>query len=78
MLFGRKEVKVMEKMVKDPICGMDVDPNQAYYTEIGGKTHYFCGAGCKADFKKAQNKELYSSTPLKVRRSSRGGGGCCH
>ncbi|MBI2127273.1 MAG: YHS domain-containing protein [Thaumarchaeota archaeon] len=78
MLFGRKETNKVEGLVKDPICKMEVDPSHAYYTDIGGKTYYFCGAGCKAAFKKAQNEHQYSAGPLKVRRSSRGGGGCCH
>jgi YHS domain-containing protein len=77
-VFGKKKVAVLEELVKDPICGMHVDPNNAYYTEIGGKIYHFCGAGCKAAFKKAQKEDQYNARPIKVRRSSRGGGGCCH
>lgn len=76
-MFWKKQVKLVEVLVKDPVCGMSVDPEHAYYTELDGKKYYFCGAGCKAAFKKVNNKEVYSR-PLEVRKASRGGGGCCH
>jgi Cu+-exporting ATPase len=40
--------------VKDPVCGMDVNPDVA--TALGlqadhdGQTYYFCGRGCKLNF----------------------------
>lgn len=38
-------------MEKDPVCGMTVDPNRATGSSAyGGKTYYFCSAGCKASF----------------------------
>tara|TARA_R110002110_G_scaffold85816_6_gene223972 strand:- start:10614 stop:12935 length:2322 start_codon:yes stop_codon:yes gene_type:complete len=41
----------LETRVKDPVCGMDVDPaNTAHYLEHVGETHYFCSAGCAAKF----------------------------
>ena len=37
--------------VKDPVCGMDVDPHTARHkTEHGGRPYYFCSAGCKDKF----------------------------
>ncbi len=40
-------------MEKDPVCGMDVDPQQAAGTsEYKGKTYYFCAPGCKKSFDK--------------------------
>jgi P-type Cu+ transporter len=40
-----------EIMEKDPVCGMDVDPETAKHTaEHGGKTYYFCAAGCRKAF----------------------------
>ncbi len=37
--------------VKDPVCGMDVDPQTAkHQAEHGGKTYYFCAAGCRSKF----------------------------
>ncbi len=37
--------------VKDPVCGMDVDPKTAPATsEHMGKTYYFCSLACKKTF----------------------------
>jgi Cu+-exporting ATPase len=37
--------------VKDPVCGMDVNPQTTTHShDHGGVTHYFCGAGCKTKF----------------------------
>jgi RND family efflux transporter MFP subunit len=37
--------------VKDPVCGMDVDPAKAAGQALNnGKTYYFCSAGCKEKF----------------------------
>ena len=38
-------------MVKDVVCGMQVDPAKApAQTEYQGKTYYFCSPSCKAKF----------------------------
>ncbi len=37
--------------VKDPVCGMDVNPQTTLHSHVhDGTTHYFCGAGCKEKF----------------------------
>jgi P-type Cu+ transporter len=37
--------------VKDPVCGMTVDPAKtAHHAEHGGKPYHFCSAGCRAKF----------------------------
>ena len=47
----------MATTVKDPVCGMDVDPNTAAAkSEYQGKTYYFCAPGCKATFDKEPDK----------------------
>ncbi|HEC90843.1 MAG TPA: YHS domain-containing protein, partial [Alphaproteobacteria bacterium] len=39
------------KLVKDPVCGMDVDPSAAAQTEeAGGETYYFCSEKCHGAF----------------------------
>lgn len=44
-------------MVKDPVCGMDVDPAEAAGTsEYQGQTYYFCSSGCKKAFDKEPAK----------------------
>jgi Cu+-exporting ATPase len=38
-------------MVKDPVCGMDVDPHTAKHrADHNGKTYYFCSASCRERF----------------------------
>ncbi len=42
---------VFEKFVKDPICGMEIDPaSAAGSSEYEGRTHYFCNLNCKQSF----------------------------
>ncbi len=37
--------------VKDPVCGMDVDPERAAgRSEYEDETYYFCSATCKERF----------------------------
>ena len=39
--------------VKDPVCGMTVDPSHAGHTSVHeGHTYYFCSRGCKETFDK--------------------------
>jgi len=45
--------------VKDPVCGMNVDAASARHTaEYGGKTFYFCCAGCAQKFNADPEKYL--------------------
>ncbi|MFQ6069729.1 MAG: YHS domain-containing protein [Candidatus Aminicenantales bacterium] len=37
-------------MIKDPICGMEVE-NKQFLFEFGGKEYYFCSQGCLDKFK---------------------------
>jgi len=47
-------------MARDPVCGMEVDEkNPPATSTYGGKTYYFCSAGCKATFER--NPEKYIS-----------------
>lgn len=44
-------------MLKDPVCGMDVDPKTASgKSDYQGQTYYFCSAGCKAAFDREPQK----------------------
>jgi Cu2+-exporting ATPase len=46
--------------VKDPVCGMEIEPAMAYgKTEYAGRTFYFCSKHCEEEFKK--NPEKYAS-----------------
>ena len=54
-------------MPKDPVCDMDVDPEDAAgRSEYGGRTYYFCSVACKQSFD--ENPEAY----LKSEASSEG------
>ncbi|MEO6013225.1 MAG: heavy metal translocating P-type ATPase [Devosia sp.] len=45
--------------VKDPVCGMDVDPATAKYSaQHNGQRYYFCSAGCETKFKADPNQYL--------------------
>lgn len=46
-------------MVKDVVCGMEVDPKTApAKSEYKGKTYYFCAPGCKAAFDRDPEKYI--------------------
>ena len=46
-------------MVKDLICGMEVNENTTKYkSEYNGKTYYFCAPGCKIAFDENPKKYL--------------------
>ena len=46
------------EMVKDPVCGMEVDPQTTTLkAEYKGQTYYFCAPGCKREFER--NPEKY-------------------
>ena len=51
----------MAELVKDPVCAMDVDPDNApAQSEHNGAKYYFCAPGCKTDFD--GDTEKYLST----------------
>ena len=58
-------------LVKDPVCGMNVDPlNAKHKAEHGGKPYYFCSGGCRTKFIAEPLKYLehgsVSTTPVDV------------
>jgi Cu+-exporting ATPase len=60
-------------VVKDPVCGMDVETDTAAgRTDYKGQTYYFCGSKCKEKFD--HNQELYLGKPEGTPKS---GHGCC-
>ena len=47
------------KLIRDPVCGMSVDPATAdQRSDFGGSTYYFCSAGCKETFEKDPGKYI--------------------
>ncbi|ARO13428.1 Cu2+-exporting ATPase [Ketogulonicigenium robustum] len=47
------------KTVKDPVCGMDVNPATAqHFSDYHGQRYYFCSSGCKAKFDAAPDSYM--------------------
>ena len=45
-------------MVKDPVCGMEVDPGRTQFKVVyKGTIYYFCSLHCKKEFMK--NPDYY-------------------
>ncbi len=49
--------------VRDPVCGMEVDPHTAVSVMHQGRTFYFCSAACRERFAKAPDDYMGSSIP---------------
>lgn len=49
----------MANTVKDPVCGMEIDPaTAAGKSEYKGQTYYFCSPGCKKSFDNNPEKHV--------------------
>ncbi len=61
------QIDAGRKRVKDPVCGMSVDPAKAAATAAHeGKTYYFCSPGCGEKFKADPQKYLSASDTPKI------------
>ena len=49
--------------VRDPVCGMEVDPHTAVSVMHQGRTFYFCSASCRERFAKAPDDYMGVSIP---------------
>ncbi len=50
--------------VKDPVCGMDVEPRKAAdRREVGGQTWYFCSKVCSQSFDEEPRRYLDKQVP---------------
>lgn len=55
-------------MMKDPVCGMQVDENKSTVTSgYNGKTYFFCSTECEAEFDK-NPESSHSRTSKEFRR----------
>ena len=53
--------------VKDPVCGMDVDPAKtAHHVDHAGHVYHFCSAGCRTKFIAEPGKYLHPAAPLRA------------
>ena len=65
-----KNTVAVKAVVKDPVCGMDVETSTAAgQANHKGHTYYFCGLKCKEKFE--LNPEQY------VSKSGTSSKGCC-
>jgi Cu+-exporting ATPase len=56
--------------VKDPVCGMDVNPATAHHKTLhNGKEYFFCCAGCLAKFQ-ANPEKILSSPPKPMKMAT--------
>jgi P-type Cu+ transporter len=52
------------KTVRDPVCGMTVDPATSQHrSDYRGETYHFCSAGCRTKFAADPQQYLDKSTP---------------
>jgi len=49
-------MNAIHTQVKDPICGMTVDPAKAVRADRDGKTSYFCSDSCMQKFLTAPDR----------------------
>jgi YHS domain-containing protein len=40
------------KLVRDPVCGTWVSPNDARFLQVGSATHFFCSDDCRKKFQR--------------------------
>ena len=54
-------------LVKDPVCGMSVDPDAtAHHAEHDGQRYHFCSAGCRTKFATEPDRYLKPAAPVAV------------
>jgi YHS domain-containing protein len=57
--------KEVRGMARDPVCGMEVDEQQAAATaEYEGTIYYFCAPGCKKAFEKEPERYVANATQM--------------
>jgi YHS domain-containing protein len=47
---------ISQEKVKDPVCGMKIDPRRAIEYEYNNKIYHFCNPNCEAHFKRDPEK----------------------
>jgi putative ABC transport system ATP-binding protein len=57
------QFKSERQLVRDPVCGMDVDPETAPATmTVDGTDYYFCSRGCQLEFEAGGQPETLTFT----------------
>ncbi|MFW9877540.1 MAG: heavy metal translocating P-type ATPase, partial [Candidatus Thorarchaeota archaeon] len=47
-----EKLLISQEKVRDPVCGMEIDPRKALEYEYKGKIYYFCSTNCETHFKR--------------------------
>src|SRR5215472_4280453 len=64
--------------VRDPVCGMMVDPKASpHHTAHAGKTYHFCGGGCRDRFLAEPARYLTAPTAADPPKSGASGQWTC-
>lgn len=48
-------------MIKDPVCGMTVNPQNAITVRYQGQTYYFCSQMCRMMFERQPEKYVMAA-----------------
>ena len=63
----------MTEDMRDPVCGMQVDPERSRFSyEHDGQVYYFCCGGCQAAFKTDPSQFLTPSMDVGASGSAAG------
>ena len=55
----QKPSRSSSEPIRDPVCGMSVDPHATTHQHhLGGDTYYFCSVGCRSKFAAEPQKYL--------------------
>ena len=59
------EFKSERALVRDPVCGMEVDPQgAAAHASVDGTDYWFCAQGCRDEFLAARRSARESGSPM--------------
>ena len=61
-----------KQLVKDPVCGMQVDPAKAISVDHNGEKVYFCSQGCATKFQADPDKYLQKNPTAPPKEPSKG------
>ncbi|WP_017968554.1 heavy metal translocating P-type ATPase [Rhizobium leguminosarum] len=62
---GHEQEKAVSAMIRDPVCGMTVDPQAGKPSlDHDGRTYHFCSKGCRTKFAAAPEDYLTAKDPV--------------
>jgi putative ABC transport system ATP-binding protein len=51
----------LARLVRDPVCGMEVEADGPHFLEIAGQRWIFCSAGCRREYAEREGAALSSA-----------------